>query len=1539
MKRRVNTKFLTILTAVIVCLGVAAVVGKMLWHEKPEKYVKMAEGQMQQGNYENAAKDYGTAFGLGGQHNLDLLMKQAEAWQKLAETEPAYINRVVACWTKSLEINRTYVPALKKLMAFWDEQAKGAGTDRPAVYAKVRDYAERLAAADPSDKDAAAKVPVTIVQGWLVGSATEPKTLDDAFTSLTKLQPQDPTNPEIPTVLAEGYLKKAQEASHRADAATADKMVKQASDVFAQALKGQDSNVEMQARAAAIHSFLVHLARTDEDRKKYKDEMQAEIDRVCSEAKPTDEAQTDELISVATLMAQNGDSAGSEKVMKGLTDARPDDPAVRLAYARVLSTSPEGRTRAIALLSAPISPKGASPARIRQYESQMLFDLSNLQLEQYGELKEPAERDALIKQVDENLAKLQQKYSDSPAYLRMRGQIQLIKGQDTDAIQTFVHAQSILQQQGRVDDQLSYSLSGAYLKTRQTGAAKKLLSDMLQRRPDFVPARRALAQLFLSENDPDDAEPHVAFLEKALPNDPEVKRERIAILVARKQPEEARKIYDNLPEGDNLDKIRKAQVALGIGNNDDAVRLLELVRHADPKNVTIVRMLVMAHRARNDMASARRVVDEAVLANPTDLSLVGLQKQLSGATGEEMVKFTRDAVEKNPDAYTREIQLAAIATDEGNAAESLEHLKKAEQIKPDDRQVQEALFQTYLKDHKWDLAGQYADKLTKANADRAGGALYKFRLQMAQGQYAAALATAQDLASKMPEFAQTWVTLAQAQQATGHLDAAVQAYLRALEKQSDSTDAMRGLIDCYYMQNQPDDALRYINLARRTFPSNGYFKDLELRHVMRYGDPDQAVAQCQDVLKQNPDVRANWANLSQAMWRALVARQTHNDTAGIKKYADALTNLSEDGIKKWPDEQLFYAYLADLASLRNDMNAGVDALKRLAAQPAWKGKPEPALLLADYYSHFSKFTEAEASATHAVELAGTNGGDDTGARQKLASIQAADGHIDDAIKTLDAAKSANSTAVERQKLLLLVGAHRMDSAEKMALSLLAKDPKASDLINILVSIYLETNQYDQALARVNEVLTTDPNNLGALYGRGLVYLRRPKPDVDAAIADLKTVRDKDSQNAEARYWLAEAYVAKGSYDSAISELETAIKLQPAAKQLRLRMVQVCAAATPPRWVDAERVLTEGRAIPSMAADPDMAIAEVRMWIARRQADKAVDVARQAVNVSHGNMDVVRAYLDAMLASGSYQRLLDETTKAVANGDTAPWWALQDRAIALRRLDKKDEALAEFEKALNTKEVQQHDDIASVVLNSLAQEVGIDEALTQVAPKAEGNPRWQLLQAYLYQQKHDWPNAVATVDKMMTEVDKMPADQRLNVLRFAGTMYLSAQPKPMPEKALSAFKLSLKEFPDDTAVLNNVASLLTDYVDPARPQEALQYSQHAYDLMTKSGRIEPLVLDTQGRVLTMVNRVPEGIVLLQEAADRTDIPDVHYHLAEAYMMQNAPEEAQKHLIQASAAIEKATKAQQSVDPKMIRRVQELTAQAKKIIESKAQAGAR
>jgi tetratricopeptide (TPR) repeat protein len=325
--------------------------------------------------------------------------------------------------------------------------------------------------------------------------------------------------------------------------------------------------------------------------------------------------------------------------------------------------------------------------------------------------------------------------------------------------------------------------------------------------------------------------------------------------------------------------------------------------------------------------------------------------------------------------------------------------------------------------------------------------------------------------------------------------------------------------------------------------------------------------------------------------------------------------------------------------------------------------------------------------------------------------------------------------------------------------------------------------------------------------------------------------------------------------------------------------------------------------------------------------------------------VYRAYVESLLAAAQYPRLMAETDKLIAaqkDPSDVPSWIYTDRAVVLHRLDKRTESLAEFEKAMNTKDARENNDAAAVIIDKLSEEVGVDEALTSIASRVQegkpGSERLQIAQAILYHRKHDDEQAVATVEKLLGQVDKMSPVDRARTLQFAGTLFITI-PKPQPQKAIDALKLALKNNPNDANALNNLASLYVDYVTPPDANAALPYSQRAYDNMVKTGVTSPELLDTHGRVLTMLpNRVEEGIVLLQSAADHTSIPDPHLHLAQAYVQKGATQQAQKQLAQAQAAVDRQRREKQAVDEIVAAQIVKLTEQVKKMADSsKTQAG--
>ena len=127
-------------------------------------------------------------------------------------------------------------------------------------------------------------------------------------------------------------------------------------------------------------------------------------------------------------------------------------------------------------------------------------------------------------------------------------------------------------------------------------------------------------------------------------------------------------------------------------------------------------------------------------------------------------------------------------------------------------------------------------------------------------------------------------------------------------------------------------------------------------------------------------------------------------------------------------------------------------------------------------------------------------------------------------------------------------------------------------------------------------------------------------------------------------------------------------------------------------------------------------------------------------------------------------------------------------------------------------------------------------------------------------------------------------------------------------------------------LNNMACLLAEIVQPPRPQEGLQYSQHAYDLMQKGGRRDALVLDTHGWLLTLSNRVDEGIEVLRNANEIKSIPDAHYHLGEAYLRKSFAPEAQREFETAMDLIKKYEQDKTPVDQSLKGKVEGAMARA-------------
>ena len=206
-----------------------------------------------------------------------------------------------------------------------------------------------------------------------------------------------------------------------------------------------------------------------------------------------------------------------------------------------------------------------------------------------------------------------------------------------------------------------------------------------------------------------------------------------------------------------------------------------------------------------------------------------------------------------------------------------------------------------------------------------------------------------------------------------------------------------------------------------------------------------------------------------------------------------------------------------------------------------------------------------------------------------------------------------------------------------------------------------------------------------------------------------------------------------------------------------------------------------------------------------------------------------------------------------------------------------------------------DNVASdEIVRTMGDTIGPDEVILRLRTRAvrRKEDRVKLMIARLQATKGDNDAAIKTTEQVLArEDDLLPADREYAAWRFGAMLYLVTN---QPDKSTKYYEKLLKTSPDDMISLNNMACLLAETVQPPRPQEGVQYAEHAYRITLANGRKDPVVMDTYGWLLVLAGRVDEGIEKLRDANDIRQMPDIHYHLGEAYIRKQFGDQAQQEL---------------------------------------------
>ncbi len=1532
MAKRVNKKFLLGLTIAVVGLALALVVVVFITkHRNPAPFIAAAEKATAEGRYEDAAINYRKAMSLD-RGNAELRVKFGDTLNHLVSVDSQSLGGARGAWQNALSMDPQNKAAMRDLMQSYNDELEGSGPHpNPAVFANLREIALKLGKVDPSDFQAQANVSLATVRQYLAGISTTPRALGESIDALQGLMKKDPANADLLFYVAAAKLRRAGEAARGGQPEVLDKAVTDVSAMVESAVKAQPDNPSLLWRAAAVYGTLSTMDAKNADA--YLKQASASADRAHDRVKPED-PNYGEIQAIAVSSALHAkDTKRAEAIYREYYRQRPNDPMAILGLGRYLATLPGKQDEAIQILAKPISATGLEGFKAyaaRNAEAERLYHLSMLRVQSYAATTDPARRKLILDDLLDNQKRFNElSGGESLGQLRLKAKIHDIKGEYIEAMASYQRALNLMERNGIKEWDTINDAAGLDMRMGQTGSAVKLLTQIVDFNPSYAPARFYLADLYLRQDNPDEAQRHLDALEKLTPDSPELARMRVMQYSMQKKPEAAKAVYDKLPETKLQERLVKAQIALQMKDYPEGIRLLETARKEAPDNVAAMLALAQSYAARGQKDSAKAVIADALKTSPNDRRLLILQKQLDNATPAELEKLNEQLI-AGADEFTREVQEYQLALSHGKADEAIKHLQAADKLKPGDKLIAQLYFEFYLGQKNFDLAQKQIPTLVKLKADESDGWMSRTRLAMARGDGDEAVKAAKQVVSLHPEFALSYVMLGQAYALDDQFQNAVREFRNALDRQSSNFDALRGLVEAYSSLKQPEEAAKAIAQGRKLYPDSFQFREYALNYDLFYSShPETVIEERTKLLKANPDQIGSHLALAQADLRLAELRAAADPDASKKYAADAQAVLSK-AVTRWPGDIRVVATLAQTLQYLVQSAEGEKLLQGLAAQPEWKDKPEPDRLLADFYLRAGNLPAAEKAlrsayerSNHAVDL-----------ELGLAALLARQSKFDEAARVL--ADNPTEPRVVKQRVQTLVAARKFDDAERTVKAAIAAAPNSADMLNLLTAVYLDAARLEDARVAARNALKVDRNNDVALYQQAKTESLMEDADLELALRDLRTVKEHNPASIPARLVLAQVLDRRGQHDDAIRELEDAHQASPLHRDTSLALLNAYASARPARWDQFDRFLAAAEADPRLRDDPTWLQKDSAGLAARKQYPQAVQKIRAAMKLAPENSTLNYDFLGILLASQDNQAVLQETDKLLAAGKK-DWWIYFASGMAKAGAGDKAGGLADLDKSIAVADAADNGAAVTQVLTEMASKVDFNEALHRSELRSKETGTWRLFVLQLYRRKGDWANAIKTADQINADPgSNLTRQQKLVIAEALANGYQSLN---QPEKSRQAYGSWIELAPSNPIPLNNLAYLLAETMH--QPTEAKVYSQKAYQLAQQSGADVNSIRDTHGWILTLCGGrdAVAGLKLLRQAVDENqNFIEARYHLAEAYLRGSQADNAEEE-IKAASALAKAIEAGHGqVSPEIKAGIREALEKLKQLRSAKSDAAA-
>jgi cellulose synthase operon protein C len=519
-------------------------------------------------------------------------------------------------------------------------------------------------------------------------------------------------------------------------------------------------------------------------------------------------------------------------------------------------------------------------------------------------------------------------------------QIDILSGKEADNADVYLAKAGLLAAQQRVPTaiqelqkairlkpqrgDLYLNLALLQLRSNFVGAAEGNLKKAIELTPRPMAAELALAAYYQSQRRYPEAEQELLQAIEVDRQNPEPSIALARLYMAEGNKSAAEDFLKRNRSGFPNNSVGYRMLGdfyFAVGDYDAAIQEYSNLNHEHPKDILVTKNYVQLLIIKGRLDEASSLNDAVLKSKPSDVDALVDRGQIQIALGHPSDAITnlQTAINNAPNSGVAYYQLG-VAYDRAKQPEQAEKAwEDAIRRDPDLVEAQRALARVSLRKSNMIELEHCSTRIIELQPDTPDGYAMRALSYVRRGQLSRADADVQKAIRVAPQNSAGYIQLGNLMLARKTFHAAEEAYEEALQRDTGSSDALGGLMNAYFAQNEVAEGFAAAQTQIAKVPNNSGFYDLlgtalfdRKRGPQDVADAEASLTRAVQLDEHNTD---GWLKLIQVQ--------------AVRDSADQAIATCRKALAISPDEDGFYLLLGELYVSKQDWEPARQAFQKV----------------------------------------------------------------------------------------------------------------------------------------------------------------------------------------------------------------------------------------------------------------------------------------------------------------------------------------------------------------------------------------------------------------------------------------------------------------------------------------------------------------------------------------------------------------------------------------------------------------------------------